>query len=121
MRRNWNYPARVTAGITYQHQGIMDYITTKKEARTEPHFAALVFTTVHIPGDERSRTHPGHGYPAEAKSIVQYITFESREELEGWVLEQESKVKVSKYWREDYQVIEVKPLTVSVVKGVTIS
>ena len=28
-------------------------------------FLILKPTSVHVPGDERSRTNPGHGYPAE--------------------------------------------------------
>lgn len=42
-----------------------------------PHFAVIIFNTrtVHIPGDERSRTNPGHGYPAEDLSYNDYHYF----------------------------------------------
>ena len=57
----------------------------------ETHYAALVFTTVHIPGDERSRTHPGHGYPANDKPIVQYIAFADEDEMKQWVIDSVKK------------------------------
>lgn len=96
----------------------MDYISTKQKARTGPHFAALIFSTVYIPGDERSRTNPGHGYPAENKPVVEYIAFDSRDEMERWVNDLERKA--AQYSRKDYQVIEVKPLAVEVKASVSI-
>jgi len=38
---------------------------------TSPGFVIIVFETetIHIPGDERSRTHPGHGYPAHDRTV----------------------------------------------------
>jgi len=41
----------------------------------EPHFAVLIYksASVTIPGDERSRTNPGHGYPEHTKT---FDTFE---------------------------------------------
>ena len=36
-----------------------------------PHYAVLVYKVrrITIPGDERSRTHPGHGYPEHTDEI----------------------------------------------------
>lgn len=39
------------------------------------HWAILDFVTVHIPGDERSRTNPGHGYPASERHACQSDRF----------------------------------------------
>lgn len=99
--------------ITTRHR-----LRFKETARTGPHFAALVFSTIHIPGDERSRTNPGHGYPAENKPVAEYIAFDSRDEMERWVSQQETKA--SQYSLKDYQVIEVKPLAVEVKASVSI-
>jgi hypothetical protein len=35
------------------------------------HYAIIIFKTdsVYIPGDERSRTNPGHGYPARTETF----------------------------------------------------
>jgi hypothetical protein len=43
-----------------------------------PHYAVIVYgqSSVHIPGDERSKQCPGHGYPAH------YETFDT---FEHWV------------------------------------
>ncbi len=43
----------------------------------EPHFAIITFVSVDIPGDERSRTNPGHGYPATTEYYTQYFAFPS--------------------------------------------
>lgn len=37
------------------------------------HWAILSNASEYVPGDERSRTNPGHGYPA---STIQYLTYE---------------------------------------------
>jgi hypothetical protein len=84
----------------------MKYVLKKEGFLNTPHFAAIVFTSIYIPGDERSRTSPGHGYPAETRPIVQYITFGDRIEMEKWVARQEE----SKFHKTEYQIIEVKPL-----------
>jgi len=48
-----------------------------------PHFAVHVYksNSVHVPGDERSRTHPGHGYPAHTAT---------NETFEHWVTTDEA-------------------------------
>lgn len=44
-----------------------------------PHYAIMIIDTVSmlIPGDERSRTHPGHGYPerTETYDTIQYKSY----------------------------------------------
>jgi hypothetical protein len=67
-----------------------------KYARTsqdipEEHYAILVFSSVHIPGDERSRTCPGHGYPAHNEQVCQYLVFESKEAWEKEIAERTLK------------------------------
>ena len=47
---------------------------------TQPHFAIIEFTSVWIPGDERSRTNPGHGYPEHSEDVVNYIAFTDENE-----------------------------------------
>jgi hypothetical protein len=39
-----------------------------------PHLAVFVYktATIHVPGDERSRTHPGHGYPAHVETVANF-------------------------------------------------
>lgn len=54
--------------------GSMTQVTTPADIPEGPHFAVLVYKTEtqHIPGDERSRTHPGHGYPAHTVTTTTY-------------------------------------------------
>ena len=56
----------------------MKLVKSKKDLPTEPHFAVILYKSqsVYIPGDERSRTNPGHGYPER------YETYNS---CEHWV------------------------------------
>lgn len=48
-------------------------------------FAILEQVAVHIPGDERSRTNPGHGYPETTEYHSRLTVFDSQEELERWL------------------------------------
>jgi len=46
-------------------------VTSPSDVPKGPHFAIIIFKTkqVHHEGDERSRTNPGHGYPAYTEDI----------------------------------------------------
>lgn len=44
------------------------------------HWAIIQTTSVNIPGDERSRTNPGHGYPASTETFITYRAFNSEAE-----------------------------------------
>lgn len=79
-----------------------------------PHWAAFQGTSVHIPGDERSRTHPGHGYPESSHSYLYYIAFESEADMNLWVNE-ESKSQYGK----PFVVAFIKPATIT--KSVSVS
>lgn len=87
----------------------MKYVENKNSFPAASHFAALVFDSIFIEGDERSKTCPGHGYPEHYESVVKYITFTDRADMEKWVNQQE----LQQYGRRDnYKIIEVRPLTV---------
>ncbi len=84
------------------------YAHDKTEVPTGPHYAALVFKTISIPGDERSRTHPGHGYGPTTESAIDYIVFQSKEAMEAWVSKEES----SKFSHTQYRLIRAEPLEI---------
>lgn len=46
----------------------------------EEHYAILVPRTIHVPGDERSITNPGHGYPAYDVKCWEYLAFKDKAE-----------------------------------------
>jgi hypothetical protein len=56
------------------------YIAGEADVPKEPHFAILEFSSVYHEGDERSRTHPGHGYPAYTENVCHYIVFSDEKE-----------------------------------------
>jgi len=47
------------------------------------HFVILEFSSFMVPGDERSRTHPGHGYPEHTETTVQYVVYGDRASWEA--------------------------------------
>jgi len=55
------------------------------EIPKKSHFAVLIQRTemIYHEGDERSRTHPGHGYPAYTQTIesIDYYAFEDDREV----------------------------------------
>jgi len=75
-----------------------------------PHYAVITYKTIQhwVEGDERSRTHPGHGYPAgyETREEIGYQAFETVEKLQDFI-------KYDRYLKEgSYQVIKVEPMKV---------
>jgi len=81
---------------------------------TTPHFAIVTQDSVHIPGDERSRTHPGHGYPAETRYFSVYEAFTDRE---LW----ESRIRNLTRSQERFHAMEVKPAKVETKISVKVS
>jgi len=51
-------------------------------------YAALVSKSVTIPGDERSRTNPGHGYPEHTETYLELVEFADKAAMETWVTRQ---------------------------------
>jgi hypothetical protein len=99
---------------------VLKNFATKVEAPdqvpNDRHFAILVFksSTVHVPGDERSRTAPGHGYPAHdvTHQSYEYWAVGDRESLKDAIgfLEECKRER----WKEadPYAVVEVRPVRV---------
>lgn len=48
-------------------------------------YAALVSKSITIPGDERSRSHPGHGYPEHTATCLELVSFENKAAMEAWI------------------------------------
>jgi hypothetical protein len=46
------------------------------------HWVILDNKSIYIPGDERSRSAPGHGYPESTERYVSYVAYLDREEFE---------------------------------------
>lgn len=72
-------------------------------------YAALVDEQIHIPGDERSRTHPGHGYPEHTENVTKVVEFGDLEELKAWV----SRQSDNPYLHRSYRLIQYEELKVT--------
>jgi hypothetical protein len=59
------------------------YVTDKTRMPTTDHFAILEFSSIHIPGDQRSKDAPGHGYPEHSEKVVTYRAYMDRAEWEA--------------------------------------
>jgi hypothetical protein len=60
--------------------------------------------SVTIPGDERSRTNPGHGYPEHTVSHWAIETFPSRSEWEAEIKRRQGLV-----YRSEFKAVVIKP------------
>ena len=81
------------------------------------HYAIIseTSTSVYHEGDERSRTNPGHGYPAYTETIksIQYEVCKTLEEVEALVKYYNGKGKT-------FTVIEATPMAVETKIVVTL-
>jgi hypothetical protein len=77
------------------------------------HWVIMMNDSVYIPGDERSRTNPGHGYPAETRKFLRYEVYLTEEKFLQVIKELEIKNE------KNYKALKVTPLTVK--KEITIS
>lgn len=63
------------------------------------HYAVIVLKHMHHDGDERSRTHPGHGYPEHTTTHSEIIEFANREKFMEWITENEKRTHGKKQYR----------------------
>lgn len=92
----------------------MKYCFEKKDIPVGDHYVILEFDTIHTEGDERSRTHPGHGYPASSTNVQQgYIAFTDKAEWEAEI----TKRMTSKYGRKDFVAKTAEIITTHSVKA----
>lgn len=62
----------------------MAYVSKLTDIPKGEHYVIVEMTSVFIPGDERSRTNPGHGYGERTEHYTQMQVFTSKEE---WLVE----------------------------------
>jgi len=73
-----------------------------------PHYAILENRSIDIPGDERSRTHPGHGYPASTEEVWNYIVFDNSSE---WEAEVKTRAE-SRFGSKNFVAISATPASI---------
>ena len=64
----------------------MKTVTSEENMPKGEHYAILEFYSIHIPGDERSKTNPGHGYPAHSEPGARYLATENEQEWKTEIL-----------------------------------
>lgn len=60
------------------HYNDHTYVHSPNDLPPGEHFLILTFGTITIPGDERSRTHPGHGYPESTEHTTTVVVYKTR-------------------------------------------
>lgn len=72
-------------------------VTTTNEVPAGPHYAIFESNSIYIPGDERSRQYPGHGYPASTEYFISYIAFDTKAEWEADIQERVARNNTDKF------------------------
>lgn len=90
---------------------LMKYVKQKGDCPASPHYAIIEFDSILIPGDERSRTNPGHGYPEHSESVVKYIAFTDEE---AWKSEINKRMTATYGRNNNWIPVKVIPASVSV-------
>ncbi|HWY33328.1 MAG TPA: hypothetical protein VNX68_01700 [Nitrosopumilaceae archaeon] len=73
-----------------------------------PHYAIIQERSITIPGDLRSQTNPGHGYPEHIEICISYVTYTDRA---AWVAQIEALA--SKPFVNPWKALEVKPAKIT--------
>jgi hypothetical protein len=85
-------------------------MTTFNNIPEGEHYAIIEEETIHIPGDERSRTHPGHGYPAENRQVMTYHAY-ALDKRDEWVKEIERRK--NQPFSKNFKALHVRPAMVT--------
>lgn len=86
------------------------FISDPKDIPDVEHWAIMEHDGVFIPGDERSQTNPGHGYPAHTKNYISYQLYFTEEKLLAAIKELEANKFGTK---KPYRVVKVTPIKVN--------
>lgn len=92
------------------------WIHKADEVPKGPHFAIFESNSIHVPGDERSRQYPGHGYPASTEYFMSYIAFDTKEEWEADIQERVTRKNADKF-----VAVQVIPATIETKVVVNVS
>ena len=86
------------------------FLTTICALPTKPFYAILKPESVTIPGDERSRTNPGHGYGEHSVDYWSMETFATKEE---WLAEIERLSLLTGYGSSgNFKAVKISPVTI---------
>lgn len=95
--------------MAMNHPPSFKYCQNAADVPKTEHWAIMVERTINIPGDERSHTHPGHGYPASTEYAWEYMSYLDED---AWKRDIASRVKSDGY-SDRYIAMHVHPATVT--------
>lgn len=72
-------------------------------------YAVFIMTTEHVPGDQRSKDYPGHGYGAHTVERTEVKEFKNKDDFVNWIVEQEAR----KYGKVSYRAFKCTPVRVT--------
>lgn len=96
------------------------YCHFKSDIPTVEHFAIIEFRSFMIPGDERSQTNPGHGYPESTEQLCDYISFTDREEWEFDIADRMRRMR-SQYSSKEFVALKVTPAEIQTTYSVKVN
>lgn len=88
-----------------------------EELPTEEFYAILKPVSVTIPGDERSRTNPGHGYP---EHTVEHWEMETFPDKSSWESEVKRLSARTGYGSQNFKAVKITPAKVKIITEVEI-
>lgn len=80
-------------------------------------YAIVEFSSIFIPGDERSRTNPGHGYGDRSEGKIDFILFENRT---LWETEIAKRTQERSYGQHEWFPISFRKAKVSTTVNVRV-
>lgn len=97
----------------------MKYCYSTSDVPKVKHYVILEFNSIFIPGDERSRTNPGHGYPEHTETTANYIVYTDKAEWEKEVVKRTERNQTA-YSKTDFVALVVSPANIKVQVNVTV-
>lgn len=67
------------------------HVTTPPDVPAGEHWAIIGGGSIYVPGDVRSITAPGHGYPAHNEPVITYLAFTDEAEFKTELAKQLSE------------------------------
>ncbi len=81
------------------------YVNSLSDIPDTEHYAIIEVGSIYIPGDERSRTNPGHGYPEHTETTISYQVYYTEEKWKKAIEER----MAAKYQNKNFKAVVVKP------------
>lgn len=93
------------------------YVTSAEKLTYGEHFGIIESSSIYVPGDERSRTNPGHGYPASSESV---ITLKVTADEAVWK-EEISKLTTARHNYHSFKAVKITVAEVNISVDVKVS